>query len=55
MNDIPVGAEISREEFTRVLQISNAQLHRLACECHRALCLNSSTMQPVTPDVNSNM
>jgi hypothetical protein len=38
MDDIPVGAEIGRKEFTRVLQIRNAQLHRLACECHpRAL------------------
>jgi len=38
MDDISVGAEIGREEFPRVLQIPNAQFHRLACECHpRAL------------------
>jgi hypothetical protein len=38
MDDIPVGAEICREKCTRVLQIGNAQLHRLACERHpRAL------------------
>ena len=38
MDCIPAGAEIGREEFTRVLQIRNAQLHRLPCECHaRAL------------------